>query len=85
MTHLNVEWSVWTTIGPILDDRLKEKNPETLKGCEAETCWPGIDATLLGCQDDYDIVVSDLFSIIRSEKYTHKNTILYLYVEKITP
>ena len=21
------------TIGPILDDRLKEKNPETLKGC----------------------------------------------------
>ena len=36
---------------------------------EAETCWPGIDVTLLGGQDDYEFVVSDLFSIIRSEKY----------------
>ena len=29
--------------------------------------------TLLGGQDDYDIVVSDLFSIIRSEKYKNKH------------
>ena len=48
---------------------------------EAETFWPGIDVTLFRGQYDYDIVVLDPFSIIRSEKYT-KNTNLYMYVGK---
>ena len=27
------EYKIYMDIGPIIDDRLKEKKPETLKGC----------------------------------------------------
>ena len=42
--------------------------------CQCLFTWRFYSVTLLGGQDDYDILVSGLFSIIRSEKKTKTKT-----------